>query len=152
MQVWWRSDQKWSRYRPDNIFPITCLRETKGQVTFMWIVRAALKSNSSKNLWLSSWSASRMKIRSKMKSLSSGQHFPKSMGPSRAGNFHANSRNCAEIERPIFYACPRYLQVRWFHKKNEVNIFPFICLNETKGQVTLMWIIWSGTKSNSKIL
>ena len=39
-----------------------------------------------------------MKIQSKMKSLSSGQHFLKSMGPSRAGYSHANSQNWAKIE------------------------------------------------------
>ena len=38
-----------------------------------------------------------MKIRSKIKSLLSGQHFPKSIGPSRA-NSHANSRYWAKIE------------------------------------------------------
>ena len=37
-----------------------------------------------------------IKIRSKMKSLSPGQHFPKSMGPSRVA--HANSRKWAKIE------------------------------------------------------
>ena len=27
--------QKWSRYRPDNIFPIICLWETKWQVPYL---------------------------------------------------------------------------------------------------------------------
>ena len=47
-----KSDQKWSRYRPDNIFIIICLWETKGQVTFMWIVWSAPNSNWPKILWL----------------------------------------------------------------------------------------------------
>ena len=41
--------------------------------------------SSSKILWLSLLPASLMKIRSKLKSLLSGQHFPKSMRPSREG-------------------------------------------------------------------
>ena len=45
-----------------------------------------------------------------MKSLLSGQHFPKSMGPSRAGYSHASSRNWAKIElvrdfMPILVIC-----------------------------------------------
>ena len=59
---------------------------------------SAPKSNSSNILWLSSLLASLTKIQSKMKSLSSGQHFPKLMGPSRVGNSNVNSRKRAEIE------------------------------------------------------
>ena len=98
LHVWCRSDQKWNRCRPDNVFPIKCLWETKGQVPLMWIVRSVSKSNLSKILWLSSLSASLMKSQSQMKSLSCGQHFPKSLGPSRADNSHANSGNWAKIE------------------------------------------------------
>ena len=50
LQVWWRFDEKWNRYRPDNIFPIVCLCETKGQVNLIWIVWSGPKSNSSKML------------------------------------------------------------------------------------------------------
>ena len=39
-----------------------------------------------------------MKIQTKMKSLSSGQYFPKSMGLSRAGHSHANNQNWAKSE------------------------------------------------------
>ena len=45
-----------------------------------------------------------------MKSLLSRQHFPKSMGPSRAGYSNASSRNWAEIElvrdfMPVLVIC-----------------------------------------------
>ena len=69
-----------------------------GQVTLMWIVQSAPKSNLSKIFWLSSLPANLMKIQSKMKSISSRQHFPKSMEPSRAGNSQANSWIGAKIE------------------------------------------------------
>ena len=48
----------------------------QGRITPRWIVRSGPKSNSSKNLWLSSSSASLTNVRLKLKSLSFGQHFP----------------------------------------------------------------------------
>ena len=58
------------------------------------------KSNFSEILCLSSLSASLMKIRSKMKSLSSRQHFPHymSVGGYRASSSHINNPICSQIE------------------------------------------------------
>ena len=64
----------------------------------MWIVWSGPKSNLSKILWLSSFPASLMTIRSKMKSLSCGQCFPKSMEYIRASNSQANSWHWAKIK------------------------------------------------------
>ena len=89
-------DHKWNRYCPDNICPIICLWEAKGKVTLMLIFRSVPKLSSSKILWLSSFPASLIKIRSKMKSLLPGQHFLKSMGLSGAGNSHDNSKHWAK--------------------------------------------------------
>ena len=146
LQAWWRFDQKWSRYRPDNIFPIICLSETKRQVTSMWIVRSVPKSNSSKILWLSSLPASLVKIRPEMKPLSSGQHFI----------FRTQLGSQGQVTlMPIVKSWPtsilseilclsRYLHVwRRLHRKwsryRLDNTFRIICLWEIKGQVTLMW-------------
>ena len=108
----------------------------------MWIVWSDPKTNLSKILWLSSLPASLMKIWSKMKLLSSRQHFLMSMRPSRAVT-HANCGKWAEIK----LVCPCYLPLslqvwqrsnqKWSHYHPD-NIFPIICLWETKGQVTLM--------------
>ena len=81
----------WSKIKslcPDNIFPIICLWETKGQVTHMQVIPTAPKSKLSNTLWLSSLPGSLMSIRSRMKIklLLFGQLFPKSMGLSKAGN------------------------------------------------------------------
>ena len=51
-----------------------------------------------------------MKIRLKMQSLSSEQHFMTSMGPSRMGNSHDNSLKWAKIElvpdfMPVLVIC-----------------------------------------------
>ena len=40
LQLWWRSNQKWSCYHPDYIFTIICPTEIKWQVTLVWIVRS----------------------------------------------------------------------------------------------------------------
>ena len=48
----------------------------QGQVNLKWIARSGPKSNLCKTFWLSLLPASLTKIRSKMKSLSSRQHFP----------------------------------------------------------------------------
>ena len=81
----------WSKIKslcPDNIFPIICLWETKGQVTHMQVIPTAPKSKLSNTLWLSSLPGSLMNIRSRMKIklLLFGQLFPKSMGLSKTGN------------------------------------------------------------------
>ena len=54
----------------------------QGWVTLKWTIQSGPKSNSLQILWLSLLPASLTKIKSKMKSLSIGQHFPqyKSMG------------------------------------------------------------------------
>ena len=99
-------------------------------------------------------SASLIKMRSKMKSRSSGQHFPKSMRPSREGNSHVNSRKWAKIElvRDFMHT----LIICKFDEdsiKNEVTIvlptFSHICLWEAKGQVILMWTVRFAPKSNT---
>ena len=51
---YWVAGYKNGRYCHDKVFPIICLLETKGQVTLMWIVWSAPKSNQSKIFWLSS--------------------------------------------------------------------------------------------------
>ena len=83
MLVWWRSNQKWSCYHPENISPLynVCLTETKWQVNLVWIVRSDPKSNSFKILWLSYLPAGLMNIQSKIKSLSSGNIFLGLWGP-----------------------------------------------------------------------
>ena len=90
LQVWSWFNQKSRHYPPDNIFSIISLLDfffiAQGRVTPKWIFRSGLKLNSSDMLWLSLLPASLTKIQSKIKSLSSGQHFPhyKSMGISVA--------------------------------------------------------------------
>ena len=64
----------------------------------MPIVKTGPKSNLSKILCPSLLSASLMKIQYKMKSLLSGQHFPKSVGPSVVHNSHANNQNWAKFK------------------------------------------------------
>ena len=95
LQVWWRVIKN----EVDIVrTTFSCLWETKGQITFMWIVRSAPNSNWSKILWLCSVPTNLIKTQSKKKSLSSGQHFPKSLRPSRARILHANGRKRAKIE------------------------------------------------------
>ena len=65
------SGQLFLHYKSMGIFFVA-----QRKVTLKRIVLSGLKFNSSKILWLSSLSASLMKIESRMKSLSSGQHFP----------------------------------------------------------------------------
>ena len=101
-----------------------------------------------------------MKIWSKMmKLLLSWQHFPKSIGPSRTGNSHANSQNRAKSE--LFQDFMHVLIICQFDEdpiRNEISISqttfsPLYVYGRLKGQVTCMRIVWSGPKSNlSKIL
>ena len=119
----------------------------------MWKVQSDPKLNLSKILWLSSLPASLMKIWSKMKLVSSRQHFSKSIRPSRAGNSHANSRNWAKIKlvrdfMPVLIIC-------MFDEdliKTEVGMvqttFSPLYVWEINGQVTLMWMVPSAHKSN----
>ena len=69
-QVWGRSDQKLSRYRSENIFPILSLWELifrhQGQVTPKRIFQSGPNLNFAKILCLSWFPASLMKIRSKI--------------------------------------------------------------------------------------
>ena len=86
---------------------------TQGQVPLMWIVRCGWKSNLSEILW-QNWLPARLKkIDSKVKSLSSGQHY-NSMGkffivqgqvtPKKI----IRSGSMSNLTR--FYSCPRNLQ------------------------------------------
>ena len=70
LQVWWRFNQKWNCYCLDNIFLRLSLLGPQGRVTLMLIDQTGPKSNLSEILYLSSLSASLMRIRSKMKLLS----------------------------------------------------------------------------------
>ena len=99
--------------RPDNIFPIICLLETKGQVTFIWIVRTGTKSNI-QVLMLSSLHASLVKMW--WKNIISTT-ISQSVGHSRTGNYHAN---CPKNEVTII--------------RTTFSLFPIICLSETKGK------------------
>ena len=88
-----------------------------------------------------------MKIQSKMKSLLSGQHFTKSIGPSRAGNSYANYRNWIKME-----LIKDFMYVLVICKADEDPIRNDVSINQTifsplyvysslKGQVTLMQIV-----------
>ena len=72
------------------------------------------------------------------------------------GTSHANR---GKIERPRFYACPYYLQVKSSSGKTKVkcyrpdNIFRIIYLWETEERTSLMLVVKGGPKSNlSEIL
>ena len=68
-----------------------------------------------------------------MKLLSSA-HFPKFMGHSRVGNYHANCPNHAKIKLvQDFISVPVICKF----EEDLDNIFPIICLCETTGQITL---------------
>ena len=76
---------------------------TQGQESLTWTVWCGWKSNSSKILWLCWLSARLMKIGSKVKLLSSGQHCPhyksgKNFHRSRASNSKENSLIWPEME------------------------------------------------------
>ena len=81
-----------------------------------------------------------------MKSLSSGQHFPKSMGFSRARNSHVNSRKWVKIKlvrncMPVLVICKfdeDSIKIENGSPYRPDNIFFIICLCEAKGQVTFM--------------
>ena len=68
-----------------------------------------------------------MTIQSKMKSLPSRKHFPRSTGPSRVGNSHANSRNWAK---------------RTCHPNDGISLWG------PQEHITLMSIVETGPKLN----
>ena len=118
----------WSRYYPDNIFPIICLWETNGQVTLMWRVWSAPKSNSSMS-FISSLPAYLMKIR--------------------------NSSRLENILNNCLYSFSASLLKIWLKMKSlsSGQGFSIICLWETNELVALMWIVRSAPKlTSSKIL
>ena len=81
LQVWQRSDQKWSHYLPDNIFYYRSMGKffvAERPATPYWIFRSRPNSNFAEILRLSWLSASLTKIQSKMKMLSI-RHFPLSL-------------------------------------------------------------------------
>ena len=90
-----------------------------------------------------------MKIRFKMKSLSSGRHFPKPMGPSSAGNSHANKatvRNFMPV-LVIFKFDEDLIKMKSLSPRQHLFFsIILVCLCETKGQVTLMLIVWPKTE------
>ena len=62
--------QDLSHYKSMGIYP-----DAQGQLTLQSIVRSYRISNSSKTLWVSSFSAKKKKIRSKTKALECTQHY-----------------------------------------------------------------------------
>ena len=125
----------------------------------MNIVWSGRNSNSSEILWLPLLPASMRNIRSKIKSLSIGQHFHhyKYMGAnlrhSRASNTEVNS-----LIWPKFKLIREFMAVLITCKFDEDPI-KIECTTDrtmsnmgflsTQGQVTLTWIVWCSWKSNS---
>ena len=71
--------------------PIMCLKETKRQVTHVNSL-ICLKIELVPDLTAVIITCKSDEYSIKDEIALSGQHFPKSMGPSRDGNYHANSR------------------------------------------------------------
>ena len=129
---------------------------TQGKVTLTWIVWCGWKSNSSKILWLSRLPARLMKIGSKVKSLSSGQHclhYVIIFHSSRASKSKENSSIWPEIELiwdfiAVLVTCkfeehPIKNEVATDRTRSTMGFFG------SQGQVTLKWIAWSCCNSNS---
>ena len=131
---------------------------TQGQVTLTWIVWCGWKSNSSEILWLFWLLARLMKIGSKVKSLSSGQHclHYMSMGKFFITQGQVTQKNNSPILPEIkliqdFIAVLITCKFEENSIKNEVAIdrtrstMGFFC---SQGQLTLKWTVWSHGNSN----
>ena len=131
----------------------------QGQVTPKWIVWSCRNSNSSDILWLPLLPASIRNVRSKMKSLSIGQHFHHykymwaNIRHSRTSNTKINI-----LSWPKFELIREFMAVLATCKFDEDPIKIEGTIDRTRsnmgffgsqGQVTPKWKVWSGRNSNS---